>query len=343
MMQRSTAGGAAEESKAEDERTMSFDVVAPPRFRSESQDQYDYYELKDPHAEEEPPEEEKKKGWAPSGTLLVLCFAMFANSYALMNPVPYAAFMVLDFGLVDSKEDTGFYAGLIMSSFMLGRFMSSFLCGRLADKISRKFVIRAGVLSCVVFQFGFGVAPTYSFALATRFLMGLFNGLVSAAKAMLPDLFPPAEQAAAMSLVTAMWNMGQIVGTAVGGLLAGVPGNWPPYLLANLVGCALAGIAYFGVEIFLPGRRRRQEKPTTAELESDDDDADDDDDEHNKTADIIDNATNVVVDPASLSLDDAPSPPDEDHHRSGGAEEADASADVAAEEDDEPRRWCLVQ
>jgi len=212
----------AEEEESKDERAMSFDVVAPPTFRrnDESEDQYEYYELKDKDA---PPEDEeaeadaplkKKKtaagscaSWLPSAPLLVLCFAMFANSYALMNPVPYAAFMVLDFGMVDAKEDTGFYAGLIMSSFMLGRFLSSFLCGRLADEISRKFVVRCGVLSCVVFQLGFGVAPTYSFALATRFLMGLFNGLVSAAKAMLPDLFPPEQQAAAMSLVTAMWNV----------------------------------------------------------------------------------------------------------------------------------------
>ena len=121
---------------------------------------------------EEVPKEDMKKPMSMS--LIMLCVAMFANSYALMNPIPYAPFMVLDFGVVDTKEDTGFWAGLIMSSFQLGRFLSSFVCGRISDKISRKFVIRAGLISCLVFQLGFGLAPTYSFALLTRLLMVRF-------------------------------------------------------------------------------------------------------------------------------------------------------------------------
>ena len=133
---------------------------------------------------------------------------MFANSYALANCVPYAPFMVLEYGVVETKEETGFYAGMIMSSFMLGRFLSSFVCGRLSDNISYKFVIRLGLLSCAVFQIGFGLAPTYALALTSRLFMGFFNGIVGASRAMLPDLFPPSEQAAAMSLMTAMSNPG---------------------------------------------------------------------------------------------------------------------------------------
>ena len=82
--------------------------------------------------------------------------------------------------------------------------------------------------------------------------------MVGAAKAMLPDLFPPSEQAAAMSLVTAMWQLGQIVGTAIGGLLAGYPKQYP-YLVANAVGSGLAAIAMVGVEIFIPGKKKKDE------------------------------------------------------------------------------------
>ena len=208
----------------------------------------------------------------PSMSLIMLCAAMFANSYALMNPIPYAPFMVLEYGVVDTKEETGFYAGLIMSSFMLGRFLSSFVCGRISDRISRKFVIRCGLLSCVVFQIGFGLAPTYVLALFSRLLMGFFNGIVGAAKAMLPDLFPPAEQAAAMSLVTAMWNLGQIVGTAVGGLLAGFPKSHP-YLVANLVGSVLAAIAMVGVEVCIPGKKKVSKVAKADYYEEDEDES----------------------------------------------------------------------
>ena len=258
-------------------RTRSFVVEAP--LKTDDDPNVTYYELRGADDDEPPPPPPPPRTFMlPSGMLLALCFAMFANSYALMNPVPYAAFMVLDFGLVDDKEDTGVYAGLIMTSFMIGRFLSSFVCGRLADKISRKFVIRVGLTSCLIFQLGFGLAPTYSFALASRLLMGLFNGLVSAAKAMLPDLFPPAEQATAMSLVTAMWNLGQIVGTAGGGLLAGFPKSHP-YLTANLAGSILAAIALFGVELCLPGKQ----KPSASYKEVDD--LDDEDTKEEETLD----------------------------------------------------------
>ena len=210
--------------------------------------------------------------------LITLCVALFANSYALANPVPYAPFMVLSYGVVETKEETGFYAGMIMSSFMFGRFLSSFVCGRLADNISYKFVIRLGLLSCLLFQIGFGIAPTYVLALTSRLLMGFFNGILGAARAMLPTLFPPAEQAAAMSLVTAMWNLGQIVGTAVGGLLAGYPKSHP-YLVANAFGSGLAAIAVFAVEIWIPGKLRKRdheksslEEPLLVRIHQDDDD-----------------------------------------------------------------------
>lgn len=180
---------------------------------------------------------------------------MFANSYALTNPMPYAGFMVVRFGVADSKEDAGYYAGWVMTAFMLGRFASSFYCGWLSDRISRKFVIRAGIVSCGVFQILFGAAPNYSTALAARALMGLFNGMSAVAKATIPELVPADEQQTAMGWLSAVWGLGLIVGPAAGGLLAGRSG----FLLPNLLGAFLALAAFVAVEIYLPGHNRRSE------------------------------------------------------------------------------------
>lgn len=186
--------------------------------------------------------------------LIALCFAMFANSFALMNPVPYCGYMILRFGLTKDKESVGYYAGQVMTAFMLGRFASSIYCGRLADRISRKFVIRISLWSCVIFQLLFGIAPNYTFALLARGAMGLFNGLAGVAKAALPELVPDAERQSAMGHVTNMWSLGMVAGPAVGGLLAErVFKSWP-YLLPNAVGSLLALFAIVGIEIFLPGK-----------------------------------------------------------------------------------------
>mmetsp|Transcript_6159 Transcript_6159/g.18609 ORF Transcript_6159/g.18609 Transcript_6159/m.18609 type:complete len:474 (-) Transcript_6159:142-1563(-) len=212
-------------------------------------------------------EDGAEKGAAPAysrAPLVALCCGMFANSFALMNPVPYCGFMVIRFGVAEDKRSAGYYAGLVMTSFMAGRFLSSFYCGVLSDTRSRKFVIRISLWSCVVFQLLFGLSTTYSTALAARGAMGFFNGLAGVTKAALPELVPPAEQQTAMGYVTTMFTFGMIAGPAVGGLLAGKGLASRPYLLPNAIGAVLALASVVAVEIFLPATR--------AKSRSDDDD-----------------------------------------------------------------------
>ena len=76
-------------------------------------------------------------------------------------------------------------------------------------------MIELGLWSCVVFQLGFGLAPSFEAALLMRFLMGMCNGIIGVAKAttgppelaphrgcnpMPPGLQPYASQAAAPRL-----------------------------------------------------------------------------------------------------------------------------------------------
>ena len=63
----------------------------------------------------------------------------------------------------------------------------------------------------------FGIATSMPVALTFRFIMGLFNGLIGAAKAMAPELVPPGEQASAMSMIAATWGLGNLLGPAIGG------------------------------------------------------------------------------------------------------------------------------
>ncbi|KNC80513.1 hypothetical protein SARC_07135 [Sphaeroforma arctica JP610] len=48
---------------------------------------------------------------------------------------PFVAFMVKDFHLTDDDKKLGYYAGYIVSSFLLAQFVSSFGWGVISDSV----------------------------------------------------------------------------------------------------------------------------------------------------------------------------------------------------------------
>jgi MFS family permease len=118
-----------------------------------------------------------------SKRLLIVAAALFANGYATANPFPYSPFLVMHFGITDDERAVGFFAGYFISVFMLGRLFSSYPLGILSDTMGRRPVIELGLLSCIVFQLGFGLAPTFATSLACRFFMGAFNGIIGGERA----------------------------------------------------------------------------------------------------------------------------------------------------------------
>ena len=186
--------------------------------------------------------------------LAVLVFALLANAYAMANPFPYAPFLVVHLRMSDNVDSAGFWSGWIISSFMIGRLIASYPLGALSDTYGRRPVIELGLLSCIVFQLGFGLANDYFTACLMRFMMGATNGIIGVSKAWLPDLVPPQKQAFAMSMISGMWGVGSVLGPACGGLLSS---RWPkerPFLLPNLVGAILALVALILTRLYLPAK-----------------------------------------------------------------------------------------
>ena len=186
--------------------------------------------------------------------LIVFALALLANSVSIANVFPYAPYLVLHLGLTDDKRKLGFYAGYLMASYQLGQLLSSYPLGKLSEspKFGRKKVMLLGLASCTLPQIVFGSSPSFALALAMRFLMGLLNGIVIAAKAMVSDLVPPHEQGMALSLIASMWGLGNIIGPALGGVLSEtVPSV--PYLLPNLICAVFALLIMIPAHRFLPG------------------------------------------------------------------------------------------
>ena len=190
--------------------------------------------------------------------LAAIALTLFANAYAMSCPFPFAGFLVGYFGLTDDDRAAGFYAGFVMTAFMLGRMVGSFPLGHMSDRIGHRPIIELGLLSCIVPQLAFGVAPSFRLALGARFVMGLLNGIIGVSKAWIPELCRKEDQALAMSLVSGMWGVGQIAGPAVGGVLYSYGASSsvaPPQFLPSLAGAVLAALALVLVRAWLPAGR----------------------------------------------------------------------------------------
>ncbi|OEL14844.1 Protein ZINC INDUCED FACILITATOR-LIKE 1 [Dichanthelium oligosanthes] len=98
---------------------------------------------------------------------------------------------------------------------MLGRALTSTLWGMIADRIGRKPVIVVGIFTGLVFNTLFGLSVHYWMAIATRFLLGSFNGLLGPIR------------------VSTAWAMGLIIGPAIGGYLAQPTEKYPKLFPAN--------------------------------------------------------------------------------------------------------------
>lgn len=65
-------------------------------------------------------EKDKTTPEFPWLAMIALCTGMLAHSVVFTNPLPYVAFMVVDFGMADTVDNAGYYAGWITGTFMIG-------------------------------------------------------------------------------------------------------------------------------------------------------------------------------------------------------------------------------
>jgi hypothetical protein len=203
----------------------------------------------------------------PWAAMMGIACALLAHSFALSSLFSYIAYLVVDVGAAESTDESGWTAGYITGAFMLGRTLSSYHWGIFSDSFGRKSALLCGIAFVGIFSVLFGLSRSLWFALTTRFLLGLGNGIVGVSKAAISEICGAEHEVQGMGYLTGMWSLGFVIGPAAAGLLARPAVQYPdffaedgmfgtfPYLLPNIFVASFALIAYLLVYWKLPDTR----------------------------------------------------------------------------------------
>ena len=141
-------------------------------------------------------------------------------------------------------------AGLVAAAFGLATIPSRLLGGRLADRLGHRTTIVLGLTGCAVAQLCLAGAPGLGSALVAAVLLGLcFEIYEPPSQALLADLTPRRQRAAAYSALGAAMAASGVVAGVLAALLLGFGMRW--LFVADAVTC----LAVRGVGVVRPSRQ----------------------------------------------------------------------------------------
>jgi MFS family permease len=153
---------------------------------------------------------------------------------------PLFANIKLEFGLTD------FHLGILGTAFLLVQSLATLPMGILADRVSRRIIIGAGVAFWSVATFACGLVNSFKGLLTFRSLVGAGEASYGpAAVSMISDNFPEESN----SQIQGVFNIGMLIGgtlgAIVGGLIAFYFNNWRlAFYIVAVPGIILAYYAF---------------------------------------------------------------------------------------------------
>ncbi len=180
--------------------------------------------------------------------LPVLLAVIFVNIMGFGIVVPLLPFYASAF------EAPPWQIALIFGAYSAGAFFGEPLWGRLSDRIGRKPLLVSTVVGNCLCYGALAFAPDVASALIIRFLGGLASGNGSVIQGYIADVTPVERRSGRMALLGAAFNLGLIIGPALGFLVhedAGPAGFRIPLLLAS----GLSAASALGVLLFVQESR----------------------------------------------------------------------------------------
>ncbi len=169
--------------------------------------------------------------------LLLACLGM-------IGPFSIDTYLPAFSGIAASLGATPVQMQQTLSSYLLGFAVMNLFHGALSDSFGRRPVVLAGIALFTLASVGCALSQTIGQLVFFRFVQGLSAGAgMVVSRAIIRDMFPPADAQRVMSQVTIFFGVAPAVAPLVGGILFEL-GDWHAifWLLAVLGAALLAAI-----------------------------------------------------------------------------------------------------
>ncbi|QIW97312.1 hypothetical protein AMS68_002830 [Peltaster fructicola] len=151
----------------------------------------------------------------------VLMLSRFADFFQQAAIQTYGYYQLKSFDPNISESDVTKQTGTLFASFTLAQIVSSFLWGLAADRpeVGRKLVLMVGLIGTAFGCIGMAFSQSFHQAVFWRFFCGAVNGTVGSARSMLGERVPKAWHSRAFLLFPAAFNMANVAGPLLSGIL----------------------------------------------------------------------------------------------------------------------------
>ncbi len=187
-----------------------------------------------------------------AAALPTLLSVMFINLLGFGIIVPLLPFYGKSF------HAPAWQVALIFSAYAIGAFFGEPFWGRLSDTVGRKPILISTVTGNCLCYLALAFAPNIYIAFVVRLLGGMAAGNGAVIQGYIADVTPPEQRTGKMSLLGAAYNIGFIVGPALGGLLAHPSAGHAGFRIPLLIASSLSAICVVGLLLFLKESRTHQ-------------------------------------------------------------------------------------
>ncbi|CAK4033333.1 related to permease of the major facilitator superfamily [Lecanosticta acicola] len=216
------------------------------------------------------------------GQLAILALSRFVDFFQMAAIQTYMVHQLKSFDPELSEVTISHQAGVLQGAFTAAQIFTSILWGRAADQpaLGRKTVLNIGLVGTGIGCIGVAFSKTYAQAVFWRLVSGAVNGTVGSARTMVAEITPKPWHPRAFLLLPAAFNVANVAGPILAGMLADPTVNLPklfgpnstfggaegvkwmakyPYAVANLTSTVLlfaeAILVHYGLQETLKAKR----------------------------------------------------------------------------------------
>jgi MFS family permease len=156
------------------------------------------------------------------GQLAIITSVRVVDFYQVASLQAFMFHQLQSFNPTAPESEISFQTGVLQGVFTLAQIFTGVIWGRVADASwgGRKFVLLIGLIGTGVSWIGVAFSTSFAAAVVWRFLGGAVNGTVGAARTTLAETVDKKYHSRAFLLLPLAFNIANIFGPILGGLLA---------------------------------------------------------------------------------------------------------------------------